>query len=227
MEIKKIRRSAYNPRKLNKDSKKALKTSINEFGDISGITVNKRNGNLISGNHRWTELVDEYGKGNLFLEHLEGEIYGLNVKTGLEEEAGFTGFTVRVVDWDDPKEKAANITANSDLVAGEFTAELQDVLADAAIDMPEKLFIDLRLEELQIDFEDDYLDLDDNSDTIQEQAEQKNRELEEAKGEESEPVTEIRSLIKISTPSELKDEVKADLLEFLAKKKYYDEITIV
>lgn len=221
MEINKIRKASYNPRKMSKDSKKGLKASIKEFEDISGIVVNSRTGNLISGNHRWVDLVEEHGKGSLTLEHLKGEFHSLNAN------GEFTGFNVRVVDWDDAKEKAANVTANSDLIAGEFTAELQDVLEQAASGLSEKLFAELRLEELQIDFEDDYLDLDDNSDTIQERAEQKNRELEEAQGEEAEPVTEIRSLIKISTPSELKDEVKQDLLEFLSKKKYYNDITIV
>jgi hypothetical protein len=223
MKIKDIHKAKWNPRKMSQVSKEALNASMDEFDDIAGITVNKRTGNLVSGNHRFTELSIKHGKGNISLEHLKGEFYCLNA---LGE---FTGFLVRVVDWDIAKEQAANITANSDLVSGEFTSNLQTVLEEASKGLPDELFSKLRLEDLRIDFgcDDEYLDLDDNLDTIQRESERKNRELENAKGEEAGHVSEIRSLIKVSTPSELKDEVKNDLMEFLSKQKYYNDITIV
>ena len=223
MDIKKIKKAPYNPRMMNGETKRALKKSIETFDDISGITVNSRTGNIVSGNHRWAELNRKHGEKNLSLVHLTGEYHSLNSKDK------FTGFLVRVVDWDLVKEQSANVTANSDLVSGEFTEQLQDVLATISEGLPEDLFDELRLEEMKIDFDyaDEYLDLDENSDTIQAESEKKNREMESAKGEEAEAIKEIRSLIKISIPSELRDEVKNDLMEFLSKKKYYNDLTIV
>lgn len=223
MDISKIRKAPYNPRKMSKEAKQALKSSINTFNDISGITVNKRTGNIVSGNHRWEEVTHEHGgPKKLVLNHLSGEYYSLDTKSGVH-----TGFLVRVVDWDINKEKSANVTANSSLVMGEFTSGLQDILGELKVELNDD-FSALRLDELHIDLDlDDELDLDDDLDSAREHAEEKNRMLPDAKGEEASEVKEIRSVIKVSAPSELRDEVKADIMEFLAKKNYYNDITIV
>ena len=225
MDIKKIKKAPYNPRKMSKDAKKALKNSLSNFDDISGITVNKRTGNIVAGNHRWEEVSEQHGgTKNLVLNHLQGEYYSFDTKNGVH-----TGFLVRVVDWSISKEKSANVTANSDLISGEYTAGLQNVLSEIKMDLDDSVFSALRLDELHIDLEpfDDDLDLDDDLMNAQEHAEEKNRMLDEASDEESSEVREIRSVIKVSIPSDLKDEVKADIMEFLAKKKYYDDVTIV
>ena len=57
MKASSIKVAPYNPRKFSKDARKALKKSIEEFSDISGITINQKTGNVVSGNHRWEELV--------------------------------------------------------------------------------------------------------------------------------------------------------------------------
>lgn len=209
---------------MSKEAKQALKKSIGTFNDISGITVNKRTGNIVSGNHRWEEVTTEHGgPKKLVLNHLTGEYYSLDTKNGVH-----TGFLVRVVDWDDAKEKSANVTANSSLVTGEFTSGLQDILGELKLDLNDDSFSSLRLDELHIDLDlDDELDLDDDLSNAREKAEEKNRMLPDAKGEEVSEVREVRSTIKVSAPSELKDEVKADIMEFLAKKEYYKDITIV
>ena len=61
-----------------------------------------------------------------------------------------TGFILRVVEWDESKEKAANVTANSHTVEGIFTEDLQNVLEDIKIGIDDDLFGDLRLDELDI-----------------------------------------------------------------------------
>lgn len=226
MDISKIKKAPYNPRRMGKASKEALKKSLETFEDISGITVNKRSGNVVAGNHRWDEVTRKFGGiNNMEMVHLNGEYYSLNNSNG---EA--TGFLVRVVDWDDAKEKAANVAANSDLISGEFTSGLQDVLNDVVVDLDELIFDELRLDELMIDLDGVDEDLEwgeEKLDKIQTDAEKKNRELDDAKGEESSEAKEVVSSIKISGPSEIMGEVKDDLLEFLAKKDYYGEIIIL
>lgn len=219
MKVSDIQFAKYNPRKMSKESKEALKKSIEQFNDISGITINKQTGNVLAGNHRWEQLCKKYTKSNLELKHLQGEYYTLNTT---EDE--FTGFLVRVVDWDIAKEKAANVAANSELIAGEFTSGLQDVLLDIG---EFELFEGLRFDELQIDLsgvDDDLVWDDDSLDEIQKSAEEKNDRLPDAKNSE---VKEIRVEIKVSVPADMKDEIKDDLLEFLADQPYYGEITIV
>ena len=49
MDISKIKKAPYNPRRMGKASKEALKKSLETFEDISGITVNKRSGNVVAG----------------------------------------------------------------------------------------------------------------------------------------------------------------------------------
>ena len=219
MDITKVKRAPYNPRTLSKKTKEALKRSIETFSDISGITVNKRTGNIVSGNHRWEDVCSRYGGQNkLTLNHIVREYFSLDTKTGVH-----TGFLVRIVDWDKDKEKAANITANSDLVSGEFTPDLQNILSDLKLNLNEELFNELRFDELYIDLEslDNDLDIRENVSRKREKTEETSRKKSLKKNE-----TEL-SLIKISCPDDMTDEIKDDLLEFLSKKKYYERITIV
>jgi len=133
----------YNPRSMDDDSKKALKKSMDEFNDISGITWNKVTGNIVTGHHRWNHLCDIYGLDNLVFKHLTGDKHLI-----LAQEGEDTGYILRVVEWDKSKEKAANITANSPKVEGIFTVDLQDVLDDLKLDINSDLFSELRLDEL-------------------------------------------------------------------------------
>lgn len=220
---KKIKTAPYNPRTMNKDTKDALLNSMEEFEDISGIVINSRTGHIVSGNHRWQALIDKFGN-DLELTEISDEYSYINA----DDE--FTGFIAKIVDWPLEKEKAANITANSDLLSGTFTSELQTVLDDVSKGLDDSLFGGLRLDELQIDLDGIDEDLswdDDQLDNIQKEAEDKNNQLENAKGEEAEDVTLIRETIKISVPSEMKQEIKDELLEFLATKTYYGDITII
>jgi len=136
----------YNPRTMTDASKKALKRSVEEFEDISGITWNKKTKNIVTGHHRWQTLIDLHGIDNLELKEVSTDKYEIVTKDGTD-----TSYAVRVVDWDIKKEKAANIAANSQSLAGSFTVELQGLLAELEEGLDADLFDDLRLSELQLD----------------------------------------------------------------------------
>ncbi len=101
----------YNPRKISDAELGRLKSSLANFGDISGITWNRSTGHLVTGHQRLRSLREQYGdRLNLvvFDDHA-------TIRTPDDEL-----FRVRIVEWDDATEKAANIAANSPDVMGEF-----------------------------------------------------------------------------------------------------------
>lgn len=109
MEIKKIKlkdmkAAKYNPRKkLTPDDieYQQIKNSINEFGFIQPIVWNKRTGNIVSGHQRVNILIAE----------------------------GYEEIDTVVVDYDEDKEKLANISMNK--ITGQWSAvKLRDVLTD-------------------------------------------------------------------------------------------------
>ena len=134
--------AGYNPRVMDDKARSGLKKSMEEFNDISGITWNQKTKNIVTGHHRWQNLVDEYGLEKLDFEHLKGDRYAI-ISDGKD-----TNYTLRVVSWDDAKEKAANISANSHKLEGQFTAELDGLLADLKDNWDGELFEDLRFDEL-------------------------------------------------------------------------------
>lgn len=144
----------YNPRSMDDISLKGLKASMEKFDDISGITWNKTTGNIVTGHHRWEYLVEKYGMDEVTFEHLSGDKYLIK---GDGED---TGYIMRQVDWDESKEKAANVTANSHKIEGQFTADLTDLLAEIKGDLDDGVFSDLRLDDLE--FEMGYLSTDDS-----------------------------------------------------------------
>jgi hypothetical protein len=107
----------------------ALTTSMDEFGDISGIVFNLRTGRLVSG-HRRKERLPQDAEITDYVER--------------QDNAGTVGYgrihaegrywLVRFVDWQEAKEKAANIAANNrhisaDYVAGPATDILEELKA--------------------------------------------------------------------------------------------------
>lgn len=137
--------ASYNPRVMSDEAKKALKTSMSEFNDISGITWNQNTGNIVTGHHRWQNLVDVHGQENLVFNPIGENKFEIRTKEGED-----TTFVLRVVDWDIKKEKAANIAANSHALEGSFTADLHTILSEIEADMDATLFQELRFDELEI-----------------------------------------------------------------------------
>lgn len=137
MKLSDLKPAPYNPRTMTEESAIALQTSLSEFGDISGIVWNKKTGHLVAGHQRMDALRRKHGKKLVLCEGAivtpEGEC-----------------FPVRVVNWPEQKEKAANLAANSPYLAGFFDAKgLEAVLADLnAADGVAGLLEGLRLGEL-------------------------------------------------------------------------------
>jgi len=217
----KIQKSIYNPRKFTKENRKALKKSMDEFSDISGITINQKTGNIVSGNHRWEELEKQYGKLELNL--IMEDRYAI-----LTPKGEFTGFLARVVNWSLTKEKQANIMANSPNVMGEWSSGLQDVLKDIAADTDADLLNELRLTDMLIDMTvtDDDLDLSKDKKREKTQEKEDDFELEDDETPSHSEVREIISTVKITLPSEHKDEAIEAILKALSKLEFYDKVTI-
>jgi hypothetical protein len=57
---------------------------------------------------------------------------------------------VRVVDWEETTEKAANVAANNHLIAGDFTDDIQGIIDELQDEIPE-LVEELRFEELEVE----------------------------------------------------------------------------
>lgn len=143
MELAELKPNPDNPRKVSAKKLKALKKSMDEFGDLSGVIYNKRSGQLIGG-HQRVQLL----KGGVI--NLIGDDFGF-IKVGDQE------FTLRLVDWDDAKEKAANIAANKgagewdDLKLAEWFKELDAMDFDLSLTMfdEEEIAPYLKVEEVE------------------------------------------------------------------------------
>ena len=97
--VKDLKYAPYNPRKISDDMFEKLKRSIEEFGYIEPIIVNKRNMQVVGGNQRLKALND----------------------LGIEEVEAV------MVDLDDMREKALNIALNR--ISGRWDyPKLKDVL---------------------------------------------------------------------------------------------------
>lgn len=129
--ISDLKPAPYNPRKISAAALEGLKASLKSFGDLSGIVFNKRSGHVVAGHQRIKALTEEYGEevrledGNLLIE--DGQI------------------PVRVVDWDEVTEKAANVAANNPHIQGSFTDEIEGLLHELK---NETIFEDINLDEL-------------------------------------------------------------------------------
>lgn len=135
-----LKAAEYNPRSIDNKALEGLKFSIDEFGDISGIVFNNRTGNLISGHQRVKAIKEKFGDLN---------IVRLNDEEGFVEAPGKKIFKIRFVDWEEAKEKAANIAANSESIQGKWTEDASIILEDVALFTPE-LFARLNFSDLTV-----------------------------------------------------------------------------
>jgi len=51
-DIKELKAYEHNPRKMGKDEFKLLSSSLDEFGDLSGVIFNRKTNNLVGGHQR-------------------------------------------------------------------------------------------------------------------------------------------------------------------------------
>lgn len=120
----------YNPRYITTKQLVALKKSIEQFGDLSGVVFNRASGVLVSGHQRLksikgkkTKIVKEVVKKDR-----QGTV-GLGHIHVFEDDKTITKIPYREVEWTDKlQEMAANVAANA--AGGEFDqAKLGAIMA--------------------------------------------------------------------------------------------------
>lgn len=96
-----------NPNRMNEADMESMSKSLAEFGDLSGVILNRRTGMLIGGHQRANVLCD----GRLDVIDLATPDPDGTVARGSIDHNGRM-YAVRVVDWDADKAHAALLAAN-------------------------------------------------------------------------------------------------------------------
>jgi len=112
---------ARNPRRISNEALKGLRKSIDRFGLVEPIIWNKRTGHVVGGHQRLKVL----------------------------RERGDAETDVVVIELDQKQESALNISLNNPAIAGEFSDDLEQLLAEVK-QFSKKDFDDLRLDKLEL-----------------------------------------------------------------------------
>jgi hypothetical protein len=139
---------AANPRKISDKAAGGLANSLDRFGDLSGIVWNKRTGELVCGHQRMQQIRAKWGDRPIEAVDAAHSLFGIRI-----DAAHF--FPVRVVDWSKAMQRAANVAANSQKIAGEYTddvsAYILEVQAALEAEAPGTLADTLLLELLELE----------------------------------------------------------------------------
>ena len=195
IKVNDINPAKYNPRKMNDESRRGLKNSMEKCKDISGIVYNKRTKTLIGGHQRWNELREKYGT-NLKINHVKDEFFSIDDSVS----NNFTGYLIRIVDWDKSEEKVANITANTHTIAGEWDLEVLPTLMEEIYEYDPGLKDDFNLGRLELDLGIKFNEWESDIDAMDNiKAENSDRE----------------KVLKIKSPVEMFDQVADSLKEWV------------
>ena len=115
--IKELAPAKWNPRKISDEAMRGLQASVERFGLVEPIIWNEKTGHVVGGHQRLAVL----------------------------KARGEVATHVVVVDMPESEEKALNVALNNPHIAGEFTEELDAILADLKVDN-EEMFKELRLD---------------------------------------------------------------------------------
>lgn len=99
--------AVYNPRKIDNEGLARLKKTIESLGDLSGIVINLRTGNLVSGHQRKKVLPPESKITKRPVKDSVGTVAAGTIITPDGRE-----YAYREVDWGLDLEMAANLAAN-------------------------------------------------------------------------------------------------------------------
>lgn len=132
-----------NARTITGEAATGLRASLSKFGDIAGIVFNSKTGRLVTGHQRIARLRES--GASMWHADTSGA-YIMHPVTGER-------FPVRIVEWDEKTERAANLTANNPSIGGDFTADAVNQLGDLA-DLPDfsEFGLDILLESLGKEF---------------------------------------------------------------------------
>ena len=124
--VDQLRPSELNPRRISDDRLDALRESMEEFGDLSGVVFNRTTKRLVGGHQRVTHIPAD---AEITLEKkLSRPSKRGSVAFGFIEFGG-ERFAYREVKWTEEREKLANIAANKH--GGDWDYEmLTSILAD-------------------------------------------------------------------------------------------------
>jgi DNA modification methylase len=132
--ISDIKTFAGNPREIADEALAGLRASLERFGYVDLLIVNKRNMELISGHQR--------------LKILQAE--------------GITKVTCIMVDVDDMMQQAMNVSLNNQAIAGYFTQAIIPILERLRQEIPED-YVNLRLQELREECQDLEIEMQGNT----------------------------------------------------------------
>lgn len=135
--IKTLHSDPDNPRQISGRALGGLQTAIQTFGDLSGIVFNRRSECLVAGHQRLKALRLAGAKEWVIESETAG--YIVHPATGAR-------FGIRIVDWDEVTERAANLVANNPMIQGEYTDEAIGQIHGLAGVLPE--FDELALADL-------------------------------------------------------------------------------
>lgn len=127
--IKELKAYEHNPRKMGKEEFELLQSSLDEFGDLSGVIFNVKANNLIGGHQR----TNHFKRSDS--EIIITEEFNPPTRTGTTAQGYIVldgeKYSYREVSWDNDKEQRANILANKvsgtwdfDKLANAFGSEL-------------------------------------------------------------------------------------------------------
>lgn len=118
-----LKNAEYNPRIIDKESKKRLKKGLQQHGLVSPITYNKRTGNIVSGHQRISQL------------------------DALEKNQDYN-LDVWVIDVDEAEEAILNVQMNNPSMQGDWDLDALAGMTEA-FDID---FIDMGFTQLDVDF---------------------------------------------------------------------------
>lgn len=162
MKINDLKPADYNPRKITDEQLERLKKSMQEFGDLSGIVKNVRTGNMIGGHQRVKCFDPSWEIKSKKQTDKTGTVAAGHVETP------WGPWVYREVDWDERKEKAANIAANKHGGMWDMPklAEIIVELDDGEFDMDLTGFGAFDLAAIRLPGGDDDDDAGDNDDIV-------------------------------------------------------------
>ncbi len=149
----------YNPRAIGPEALAGLRTSLETFGDLSGIVVNRRTGHIVCGHQRLQALGDvdlgrirwEPGSERQVELGNPSKRFSSRERFGMLTGPGGALFRVCEVDWPESFERAANVMANSHAIAGTWTAAAEALIDEIRTGMPDlanALLLDALLKEI-------------------------------------------------------------------------------
>lgn len=120
MKLNDLAPNPSNPRTITDPKLKMLSKSMKEFGSLDGILYNRRTQRLFGGHQR--QKVDPTAEITVIKSYVTPTKQGTTIE-GYVKING-ENFPYREVDWDENKEKAANLAANKG--AGEWDLQIRD-----------------------------------------------------------------------------------------------------